>query len=124
MFHAPHHIFLLLPLLALGLFAVLPWQLAMPLYVAVMIGSLAAYWKALQAARRPAVTGSKAMIGGQAVVLTADEGEVEVDYQGEIWRAVSPQPLHAGQKVNIVDVDGLTLRVTASGRGDGDWRGR
>jgi len=57
-------------------------------------------------------------------VLTADEGEVEVDYQGEIWRAVSPQPLHAGQKVNIVDVDGLTLRVTASGRGDGDGRGR
>ena len=109
-----HHLLLLLPLLALGLFFVWPWQLAIVVFVPVAIISLVGYWKVLQATRRPAATGSKAMIGDQAVVLTVAEGEVEVDYEGEIWRAVSARPLHVGDRVIVEAVDGLTLRVAPS----------
>jgi hypothetical protein len=42
------HLFLLLPLLALGLFVVLPVQLALLPYVPITIASLLAYWKAFQ----------------------------------------------------------------------------
>ena len=121
-----HHLLLLLPLLALGLFMVWPWQLALPVYVPVAIIALVGYWKALQATRQPAATGTKAMIGGRAVVLTAKEGtlEAEVDYEGEIWRAISTRQLHAGDQVIIEAVDGLTLRVSPSPqRADGS-RGR
>jgi membrane protein implicated in regulation of membrane protease activity len=30
---------------------------------------------------------------------------------GEIWRALSGQPLNAGDRVRVTAVDGLTLRV-------------
>ncbi len=56
------------------------------------------------------------MVGDQAVVVKAEGGEVEVDYQGETWRAFSSQPLQPGQQVVIEAVDGLTLRVAPVAR--------
>ncbi len=52
-----HHVLLFLPLLALGLFFILPWQAALPLYGLIRIVSLIGYWKALQAQRQPPVMG-------------------------------------------------------------------
>ncbi len=106
-----HHLLLLLPLVGLVLFIYLLWQVALPLYVIILIGSLALYWKIIKAQRQRPVTGRRAMIGNRAVVVSVKEGEVEVDYDGEIWRAVSPEPLHDGQEVIIRGVEGLSLRV-------------
>jgi len=86
--------------------------LALPLYGLILIGSLVGYWKGLQAQRQPPMMGTRAMIGNRAMVISAKKGEIEVDYRGEIWRAVSPQVVHRGQQVIIEDVEGLTLRVT------------
>lgn len=44
----------------------------------------------------------------------ARSGRVFVD--GEMWRAVSPQPLAPGSRVRIRAVDGLTLHVGAAAR--------
>ena len=107
-----HHLLLALPLVGLVLFLILPWPAASPLYIVVFVGSLGIYWKILQAQRRRPVTGKRAMIGGQAVVVRAEGNEVEVDYQGEIWRAISPEPLHQGQHVIVEAIEGLSLRVT------------
>ena len=119
-----HHLLLFLPLLALGLFFVLPWQLALALYVPIAIGSLVAYRKAWQAQSRPQVTGKRAMIGDQAEVAGTDGDGAEVEYQGALWRAVSSQPLHPGQQVIIEAVDGLTLRVAPLSRPGGGGRSR
>ncbi len=107
-----HHLLLFLPLLALILFYLLPWPVALPFYALILVGSIIGYWKALQAQRQPPVMGRKAMIGDRALVVKAEKGELEVEYKGEIWNAVSPQPLQPGQEVIVEKVEGLTLRVS------------
>ena len=106
-----HHLLLFLPLLALILFYLLPWPCALPFYALILVGSIIAYWKALQAQRQPPVMGRRAMIGDRAVVVKAAKGGLEVEYKGEIWNAVSPQPLQLGHEVIIEKVEGLILQV-------------
>ena len=106
-----HHLLLILPLLGLILFVFLLWQVALPLYMVMLVVSLAIYWKIIQAQRRRPVIGKRAMIGDRAVVVRVGGDAVEVEYEGEIWRAVSPEPLHQGQQVVIESVEGLILRV-------------
>jgi len=107
-----HNLLLFLPLLALGLFFVLPWQGALPLYGLILIISMIGYWKGFQAQRQPLIMGRKVMVGEGAKVVKTEGDEVEVDYRGEIWKAVSAQPLHTGQQVVIEKVEGLALRVS------------
>ena len=107
-----HHLLLLLPLAALVLFAYLPFRTALPLYLLILAGSLAAYWKALQAQRRVPATGRRAMIGDRAVVVRVGETEAEVEYHGEIWNAFSSGPLKQGDSVVIEAVEGLRLKVS------------
>jgi len=113
-----HHLLLVLPLLALVLFILLPWPAALPLYIVVLVGSLGIYWKVIQAQRRRPAIGKRAMIGGHAVVTRANGNDVEVEYQGEIWRASSTHPLRHGQHVTVEAIEGLILRVAPSKPGD------
>jgi membrane-bound serine protease (ClpP class) len=68
---------------------------------------------AVQAQRRPAVTGTAGMIGQPGRVLGAmAPGSVgQVATRGEIWQAISPDRLETGDAVRVVDVDGLRLTV-------------
>jgi len=61
--------------------------------------------------RRPVVTGVQAMVGEHAEVVDDFTGKGRVRYGGELWNARSNSPLHAGQTVRIVKVEGLTLWV-------------
>jgi len=58
-----HHLLLLLPLAGLVLFIYLVWQVALPLYVIILIASLILYWKIIKAQRRNPVMGKRAIIG-------------------------------------------------------------
>jgi membrane protein implicated in regulation of membrane protease activity len=106
-----HHLLLLVVLFGWILFLLLSWQIALPLYVIGIIISLTVYWKIIQAQRRRPVIGKRAMIGDQAVVIRVDGDNVEVEYEGEIWRAISSQPLQVDQKVTIEGVEGIILKV-------------
>ncbi|HTX23402.1 MAG TPA: nodulation protein NfeD [Steroidobacteraceae bacterium] len=66
---------------------------------------------ATRSLRRPVVTGSEAMVGAAAEAFEdfADRGRVR--FGGELWNAHTSRPLHAGETVRIVRVDGLTLWV-------------
>jgi membrane protein implicated in regulation of membrane protease activity len=105
------HVLMAMPLLALVLFLFLPWPAALALYIPIVSISMFAYWKVLQAILRPPVTGKKAMLGDRAEVVDLNGGQLEVRYHGEIWHAISAQPLQPGQQVIIKDIKGLTLRV-------------
>jgi membrane-bound serine protease (ClpP class) len=61
--------------------------------------------------RRPVKTGSEALIGARAEVFEdfAEEGRVRI--AGELWNAHSSRPVHAGEQVRIVRVEGLKLWV-------------
>jgi membrane protein implicated in regulation of membrane protease activity len=113
-----YHWLLVLPLLGFILFMFLSWRLALPFYVVILVASLGIYWKIIQAQRQRPVTGRRSMIGGQAVVVWVKGSDIEVEYKGETWRALSPQALHRGQHVMIEGVEGLTLRVEPLNSGD------
>jgi len=67
---------------------------------------------AAKARRRPVVSGTRRMIGalGEVIEFAGAEGWAAVD--GERWRVRAAQPLHAGQRVRITRIDGLTLDVS------------
>ena len=106
-----HTLILFLPLLALGLFLILPWQIALTLYIPILVGSIIAFRKVLAAQRRPRSNPPESMIGERALVIEAQEGQVLVDIHGEIWRAVSALPLQPRDEVVVKRVNGLLLTV-------------
>jgi membrane-bound serine protease (ClpP class) len=111
-----HHVLMAMPLLALVLFFFLPWPLALAFYIPTVAISMFAYWKVLQAMFKLPVTGKKAMLGDRAEVVDLDGVQLEVRYHGEIWHAISAEPLQPGQQVIIEDIEGLRLRVTPLAR--------
>jgi membrane-bound serine protease (ClpP class) len=106
-----HHLSLLLLLLALALFILLPWWVALPTSVPIVAFIVFVYWKTRQAWRQRPVAGEEAMIGDRAIAGDTARGQLKVHYRGELWWAVSSEPLHRGQPVVIEGVQGLTLRV-------------
>jgi membrane-bound serine protease (ClpP class) len=61
--------------------------------------------------RRQVLGGSEGMIGQVGVVRSplAPSGTIVV--RGEYWNAVSETPVPSGSAVEVVGIDGLTLRV-------------
>jgi membrane-bound serine protease (ClpP class) len=106
-----HYLSLLLILVAVVAFILLPWWVALPLCLPIVAIIVLAYTKGRQALRLPPTTGEESMIGGRAVVSSVSEDQIRVRYHGEIWRALSYQPLYEGQPVEIEAVQGLTVRV-------------
>ncbi|MDH3289156.1 MAG: nodulation protein NfeD [Betaproteobacteria bacterium] len=68
---------------------------------------------ALKARTRPVVSGQEQMIGSIGEVLEDLETEGWARVESERWRIVSTRPLRRGQKVKVMGVTGLTLRVEA-----------
>jgi len=68
---------------------------------------------AVAAQRRPAVTGASGMIGetGQALTAIGPDHPGKVSTHGEIWQAVSAEPIAEGANVRVTEVDGLLLTV-------------
>jgi membrane-bound serine protease (ClpP class) len=76
---------------------------------------------ALASHRRPAVTGKAGLIGieGTARDIISPDAPGYVHVRGELWRATSRAPVTPGQRVRVLDLNGLTLMVepvTASTR--------
>lgn len=70
----------------------------------------------LRALRLPVKVGRETLVGRQTRAVAAiSAGAGKVFVEGEYWNAVSPSPIAAGQRVEVVAVDGLTLTVKAVG---------
>jgi membrane-bound serine protease (ClpP class) len=83
---------------------------------------------ALKAQRQPPETGAEGMIGvvGRSRTSLGPDTPGQIDAHGEIWRAVSRQPLAAGARVRVIAMDGLTTVVEPAPdgltAGDDGWR--
>jgi len=66
----------------------------------------------VRGARRRVVTGREGLVGREAVATSDLDPVGEVFLEGEHWRAVADHPVHKGEAVRVVAVEGLTLRVT------------
>jgi len=92
-------------------------QLSLRLVLPVVFGlaSIAVFLVRLAVAsqRGQPVTGVASMIGECGYALTAIEpgGAGRVATHGEIWRAIAREPIAEGDRLQITDVDGLTVTV-------------
>jgi membrane-bound serine protease (ClpP class) len=68
-------------------------------------------WLAVRQRRRPVTTGVEQLVGSLAVALEDFTGPGRVRVFGEIWNAVSAEPVVRGQRVRVERVEGLTLHV-------------
>ena len=68
-------------------------------------------WIWLKWRQRRSVTGAEGIVGatGQAVTDLSPEGKVKV--KGQIWKATSPDGVAAGERVEVVAMEGLRLEV-------------
>jgi len=66
---------------------------------------------AIKARERPVVSGQEEMLHASGEVLDDFEGKGRIRIHGEIWLAESATPLRRGDKVQVVAVDGLVLKV-------------
>lgn len=90
----------------LSLAYIVPAALMTAAFFAFVVGA------ALRAQLKPAQTGREGMLGRTAeVVSPLGLGGGKVFVEGELWNAVSDSPIEPGRPVEIVAVDGLTLKV-------------
>jgi membrane-bound serine protease (ClpP class) len=94
------------PAFRLSLAMIIPATAITALFFLLIVGA------GLRAQRLPPRTGREAMLGQVAPALTpitSDEGKVFIE--GETWNARSERRVEPGQPVEIVAIEGLTLRV-------------
>ena len=65
----------------------------------------------LRSRRRPVVTGKEGLLGAEGETVAWDGAEGRVRVQGEIWRARAQQPLQAGERIRVIEREGLVLVV-------------
>lgn len=92
------------------------FQVSTPLLLAVAVFSAALLILTLRLfmriKQRPLVSGLTQIKGQIGESLADFSGEGMVRVHGEIWQAVTDTPLQAGEKVRVLDAEGLQLKVT------------
>lgn len=102
----------------ISFFGITNWLADVAIF-AVLVIALTAFGRPLVARWRKVHAGAneklnergKSLVGGHAVVAAFANGVGSVRVNDTIWRAVSDDALEAGQNVEIVGVDGTTLKV-------------
>ncbi len=90
-----------------------PWTSIGAIVAASLAFSLLVLRLLWRARKRPVKTGERGMLGERGTVLEWSDGRGRVLTAGERWHAVGDAPLAPGQRVRVVAVDGLVLRVVA-----------
>ncbi len=88
------------------------WGMALAVGIPVAAISLLFLWTLAKGFRSRVVTGKEGLIGEIAVARsTFSEEGGRVFVHGELWRAVSTEPIQNGRRVRILRVENLTLFV-------------
>ena len=88
-------------------------SLAFIVPTAVLVGAvlMSLTWIAVKTQRRGSVMGAEAMVGSIALAKTDVAPRGRVFVHGEIWDAVSDEPIREGEEARVKAVSGLTLTV-------------
>jgi membrane protein implicated in regulation of membrane protease activity len=105
------HLVLLLPLLALPVFWLVPLWIAVPTYAAVLILSGGTWFLAMRAMHQPVQIGVQALLHSRGEVLGTEGKLFRVRVNSEVWNAESKDTLRSGDRVEVLAIDGLRLRV-------------
>jgi membrane-bound serine protease (ClpP class) len=87
------------------------WQMIAAMALAGALVLLAIVSFAVRARRRPVISGVEGLLRETAEATEDFDTRGLVRVQGELWNAVSHEPVRAGQRLRIRKVDGLTVEV-------------
>jgi len=93
------------PMLRVSLGVILPSVLLTAVFFLAIVG---AAWKAQ---RRKPVTGAEALQGQIGIAKSNLDPEGQILVRGEIWEAEGFEAIHAGEKVRVLEIQGLKARV-------------
>jgi membrane-bound serine protease (ClpP class) len=71
--------------------------------------------KAINARLKKPTTGMEGLIGEVGIASTPVSPEGKVSIHGEFWNVVSDQPIERGEKVQVIGVENLKLKVKKIG---------
>jgi membrane-bound serine protease (ClpP class) len=90
----------------------IPWSVIIPVALASGLFIFFVAGMAMKSHRRPVVSGSEELIGSSGEVLEDFDGKDGwARVHGENWRIRSKQPLVRGQKIRVIQMDGLIFDV-------------
>jgi membrane-bound serine protease (ClpP class) len=92
------------------------WPVLGGIAVTSLVFSLVVARLAVTSRRREVATGAEQMIGAAGKIKSWSDGAGYVIVHGEVWKAVSPEALTAGEDVTVAGRDGLTLDVIRAKR--------
>lgn len=87
------------------------WQVILPAVLLTAAFFIFAMYLVFKAHRKPAVTGKAGLIGTIGVCEVEINPEGKVFLHGEFWNAISDEVIYPKDKVEVVSVDSLTLKV-------------
>jgi membrane-bound serine protease (ClpP class) len=87
------------------------WAVILPVVTLASAFTLLVIATGINALRRRPVTGREEMVGLIGIARTALAPEGQLAVRGELWEAVSEQPLSAGDQAEVTAVNGLRLHV-------------
>jgi membrane-bound serine protease (ClpP class) len=87
------------------------WSVIVPVITLAAAFTLLSVAMGMRAMRRRPATGREEMVGLVGVAKTALAPRGQLAVHGELWEAVSEQPLSPGDEAEITGVDGLRLHV-------------
>ncbi len=89
----------------------IPWTLITPVAAVTVAFFFFVVGMALQARKRPVVTGQEELIGARGEVIEHAQGQWWARVRSETWEVRSASHLHRGQHVKVKAIDGLVLVV-------------
>lgn len=92
-------------------FLQLSWGMIVPVVAFAAICTLLIVGMAVRAMRRQPTTGSEGMVGTIGVAKTPLTPRGQLSIHGELWEAISEQPLQPGEQAEVTRVEGLKLYV-------------
>ncbi len=93
-------------------FLQISWAVIVPVIALTAAVSLFLVGMGVRAMRGRPETGSEGMVGAIGVAKTPLTPQGQLAIHGELWEAISDQPLQPGDQARVIRVDGLKLYVT------------
>jgi len=87
------------------------WSVILPVVMLAAAFALLIVGMGMKAMRRRPMTGREEMVGLVGIARTALAPQGQLAVHGELWEAVSEQPLRPGDEAEVTGLDGLRLRV-------------
>jgi membrane-bound serine protease (ClpP class) len=89
----------------------IPWSVIATVSAATFVFFFFVIGMALQARKRPVVTGSEELIGASGEIVDHADGQWWARVRSENWQVRSEAHLRRGQRVRVTSRDGLLLTV-------------